>query len=174
MVAAIIETIPAAIVGGISFVLYGMISAVGVRNVVEAKVDFTKSRNLIIAAMILVTALGVGSVSFNIGTVGITLTAIAVASLAGIILNAILPGKDYTFSVEDPQDTGVNFAVGQNSERLEKDAKEEAAEETAEAAEETAEAAEEVTEAAEETAEAAEETAEAAEEAAEAAEETVE
>ena len=172
MVAAVIETIPAAIVGGISFVLYGMISAVGVRNVVEAKVDFTKSRNLIIAAMILVCALGVGSVSFNIGTVGITLTAIAVASLAGIILNAILPGKDYVFSVDDPQDTGVNFAVGQNSEPLEKEA--EAVEEAAETAEEAVETAEEAAETAEEAVEAAEEVAETAEEAVEATEEVAE
>lgn len=96
--AAVIETIPMSIVGGISFVLYGMISAIGVRNVVEAKVDFSKARNTIIAAVILVCALGLGSgISFSIGKLDITLSALAVASIAGIVLNAVFPGKDYDF-----------------------------------------------------------------------------
>ena len=122
--AAVINSLPTAIIGGISFVLYGMISAIGVRNVVESRVDFTKSRNLIVAAIILVTALGLSAgATFSIGSVTITLSALACASLAGIILNAILPGKDYEFAEEDPKDTGVNFAAGQNSKRLEKEAK---------------------------------------------------
>ncbi len=96
---ALINLIPTAVIGGISFVLYGMISAIGVRNVVENHVDFTKSRNLITAAVILVCALGLGNaVSFSIGRVNISLTALAVASIAGIVLNAVLPGKDYKFS----------------------------------------------------------------------------
>lgn len=94
---ALINLIPTAVIGGISFVLYGMISAVGVRNVVENRVDFSKSRNLIVAAIILVCALGLGSVDFTIGGVAISLSALAVASIVGIILNAILPGKDYDF-----------------------------------------------------------------------------
>lgn len=98
--AAVINTIPAAIIGGISFVLYGMISGVGVRNVVENKVDLTKSRNLIIIAVILVTALGLGSLDFKIGEFNISLTALAVAAIAGIVLNAILPGNDYVFKTE--------------------------------------------------------------------------
>ena len=82
--------------------LYGMISAIGVRNVVENHVDFTKSRNLIIAAVILVCGLGFSDgLTFTIGTTSITLTGLAIAALAGILLNAILPGKDYTFG-EDP------------------------------------------------------------------------
>ena len=111
--AAIVNLIPTAVIGGISFVLYGMISAVGVRNVVESKVDFTKSRNLIIAAIILVSALGLGSAAtFTIGSITISLSALAVASIAGIVLNAILPGKDYDFN-EQPNETGtgVNFKV---------------------------------------------------------------
>lgn len=93
--AALIHLIPTAVIGGISFVLYGMISAVGVRNVVENKVDFTKSRNLMVAAIILVCALGLtGGVTFSVFNITITLSALAVASLAGIILNAILPDKD--------------------------------------------------------------------------------
>jgi uracil permease len=94
--AAIIESIPTAVVGGISFVLYGMISAIGVRNVVEAKVDFSKSRNTIIAAVILVVALGLtDGITFNVGSTSITLTALACASIAGIVLNIIFPEKDF-------------------------------------------------------------------------------
>ncbi len=111
--AALVNLIPTAIIGGVSFILYGMISAIGVRNVVENQVDFTKSRNLIVAAVILVSALGLGSISFPIGGLTITLSALACASIAGIVLNAILPGKDYEFKAEDPKeaDTGVNFKV---------------------------------------------------------------
>ena len=97
---AVINTIPTGIIGGISFVLYGMISAIGVRNVVENRVDFTNSRNLIVAAVILVCALGfnsVGGVSFAVAGVTINLSGLAVAAIAGILLNAILPGNDYEF-----------------------------------------------------------------------------
>lgn len=98
--AAFVNLIPTAVIGGISFVLYGMISAVGVRNIVENKVDFAKSRNLIVAAIILVSALGLGTVSIVVGNMTISLSALAVASIAGILLNAILPGKDYDFNDE--------------------------------------------------------------------------
>ena len=95
--AAIITSIPMSIVGGISFVLYGMISAIGVRNVVEAKVDFSKTRNTLIAGVILVVALGLSSgIVINAGEVTITLTSLAVASIAGIILNIIFPEKDFS------------------------------------------------------------------------------
>ncbi len=94
--AAVIESIPVSIVGGISFVLYGMISAIGVRNVVEAKVDFSKARNTIIAAIILVVALGLtDGITFNIGSVSVTLTALACASIVGIVLNILFPEKDF-------------------------------------------------------------------------------
>lgn len=94
--AAAINLMPTAIIGGISFVLYGMISAIGVRNVVEAKVDFSKARNTIVAAVILVIALGLtNGITFTIGSATITLTALAVASIAGIVLNVIFPEKDF-------------------------------------------------------------------------------
>ena len=111
--AALVNVIPTAVIGGISFVLYGMISAIGVRNVVENQVDFTKSRNLIVAAIILVCALGLGAVTFNIGSLTISLSALAVASIAGIVLNAILPGKDFEFQDVPPEEagTGVDFKV---------------------------------------------------------------
>ena len=97
---AAIETVPSAIIGGVSFMLYGMISAIGIRNVVENRVDFTNSRNLIVAAVILVCALGfnsVGGVTFAIAGVNINLSGLAIAAIAGILLNAILPGNDYEF-----------------------------------------------------------------------------
>ena len=114
---AVIQSMPTATVGGISLILYGMISAVGVRNVVENKVDFTKSRNVIIAALILVLSIGInysaaGAIAFQIGKITISLSGLAVGALTGIILNAILPGKDYVFDTEEPQDTGVDFEVG--------------------------------------------------------------
>ena len=97
--AEIIGTLPTAIIGGVSFMLYGMISAIGVRNVVENHVDFTKSRNLIIAAVIRVTGLGFSDgLTFTIGKTHITLTALALAAIFGILLNAILPGNDYVFN----------------------------------------------------------------------------
>ncbi len=103
IVAARIGTIPSSIIGGISLMLYGMISAVGVRNLVENKVDFTKSRNLIIAAVILVCALGLGSdtVSFPVGSATVTLSPLAVASIAGIVLNAIFPDKEQSFKTKE-------------------------------------------------------------------------
>lgn len=92
---AIIGSMPTAIVGGVSFILYGMISAIGVRNVVENKVDFTQSRNLIIAATILVCGLGfTNGLTIEIAGASITLTGLALAAIMGILLNAILPGKE--------------------------------------------------------------------------------
>ncbi len=101
--AGVIGTMPSAIVGGISFMLYGMISAIGVRNVVENHVDFTKSRNLIIAAVILVSGLGFADgLTFTVGSTDITLTSLAIAAIAGIGLNAIIPGKDYDYGNPEP------------------------------------------------------------------------
>lgn len=97
-VAECIGSLPASIIGGVSFMLYGMISAIGVRNVVENKVDFTKSRNLIVAAVILVSGLGFGNgITFTVAGTSITLTSLAIAAILGIALNAILPDKDYEF-----------------------------------------------------------------------------
>ena len=101
-----IETVPPAIIGGVSFMLYGMISAIGIRNVVENKVDFTQSRNLIIAAVILVSALGfssMGGINFTVGSLTINLSGLAIAAIVGILLNAIIPGNDYQFA-DDPRE----------------------------------------------------------------------
>ncbi len=114
--AALVSAMPVATMGGVSLILYGMISAVGVRNIVENKVDFTNSRNVIIAALIMVLSIGIafseaGTVVFTVGGATISLSGLAVASIVGIVLNAILPGKDYEFGVDDQGDTAVNFKV---------------------------------------------------------------
>jgi len=109
---ALVNSIPAAIVGGVSFILYGMISAVGIRNVVENKVDLTNSRNLIIAAVILVCGLGFsGGITFYVGSTAITLTAMAIAAIAGVALNAILPGNDYVFGTDAKGDGSANLGT---------------------------------------------------------------
>lgn len=114
-VAEIIGSLPSAIIGGVSFMLYGMISAIGVRNVVENKVDLTKSRNLIIAAVILVCGLGFSNgLTFNLGSTSITLTGLALAAIFGILLNAILPGNDYEFGKNPEGDKSRGVYVATN------------------------------------------------------------
>ena len=124
--AALIYCMPTATIGGVSLILYGMISAVGVRNIVENQVDFSKSRNVIIAALIIALSLGIhfssamgcdtinsvnGALSFSIGSVNISLSGLAVGSLVGIILNAVLPGNDYEFGKNKKGDESANLQV---------------------------------------------------------------
>ena len=109
---ALVNSIPSAIVGGVSFILYGMISAVGVRNIVENQVDLTKSRNLIIAAVMFVSGLGfssVGGITFTVGGAAVTLSGLAIAALCGVILNAILPGNDYVFGASVQGDKSADL-----------------------------------------------------------------
>ena len=109
---ALVNSIPSSIVGGVSFILYGMISAVGVRNIVENQVDLTKSRNLIIAAVMFVSGLGfssVGGVTFTVGGAAVTLSGLAIAALCGVILNAILPGNDYEFGISVDGDKSADL-----------------------------------------------------------------
>ena len=109
---ALIGAMPVATIGGVSLVLYGMISAVGVRNVVENRVDFTKSRNVLIAALILVLAIGIKYGANDSISLGFTsLSGLAVAALTGIILNAVLPGRDYEFGANEQADMSVNFEI---------------------------------------------------------------
>ncbi|MBQ9713015.1 MAG: uracil-xanthine permease [Bacteroidales bacterium] len=96
---AIISAMPAATIGGVSLVLYGMISAVGVRNLIENNVDFTASRNVLVAALILVLAIGIKYGANDSLSIGFTsLSGLAVAAILGVVLNAILPGKDFVFN----------------------------------------------------------------------------
>jgi uracil permease len=114
---ALIGAMPAATIGGVSLVLYGMISAVGVRNVVENQVDFKSSRNVLVMALILVLSVGISYSSAGSLDLGFTkLSGLAVGALVGIILNAVLPGKDYEFGKNSLGDKSVDFEVN----RLEK------------------------------------------------------
>ena len=115
-VAAFISLIPTAVIGGVSLILYGMISAIGTRNLVENNVDLSKSRNIIVTATILVTALGfnsIGGLSFTVAGTTITLTGLAVAAVLGILINAVLPGKDFEFVAEQEESSakGVDFKL---------------------------------------------------------------
>ena len=102
--AAIIKAMPSATIGGVSLILYGMISAVGIRNVVENKTNFQESRNVIVAALILGLAIGISySEAGSIAIGSVHLSGLAVASIVGLVLNAILPGKDTAFA-EKPND----------------------------------------------------------------------
>lgn len=97
-ISAVIATMPAAIIGGISFILYGMITAIGFRNVKENNVDLGKQRNVIIIAVIMVAGLGfTDGITFHIGETAITLTGLAIAAILGIAFNALLPGNDYVY-----------------------------------------------------------------------------
>lgn len=123
-VAELIGSMPASIIGGVSFILYGMISAIGVRNIVENHVDFTKSRNLIIAAVILVCGLGFSSgLTFTVAGTSITLTSLAIAAIAGVLLNAILPGNDYNFGSNPEADAsrGVDLRPHELEQELKKE-----------------------------------------------------
>jgi len=119
-----IKTIPSATIGGISLILYGMISAIGIRNMVENQVDLTKSRNTIIAALILVCALGfnsVGGVTFHIASAEINLSGLAIAAIVGIVANAILPGNDYVFKEEEGTEQKFQtFDINTNDKEAEK------------------------------------------------------
>jgi uracil permease len=116
-VAALISSMPAATIGGVSLILYGMISAIGVRNVVENKVDFSKGRNVIIAALILVLSIGINygteaqAIVFSISGINISLSGLAVGAIIGIFLNAVLPGKDYEFGKDPQADSSANLKV---------------------------------------------------------------
>ena len=107
--AALVAAMPACVVGGVSLVLYGMISAVGIRNLVENHVDFMKSRNVLITALILVLSLGIaysaaGAIVLPVGGITISLSGLAVGSIVGIVLNMILPGHEDVAGASDAED----------------------------------------------------------------------
>ncbi|MED9821118.1 MAG: uracil-xanthine permease family protein [Christensenellales bacterium] len=100
---ALVAAMPAGTIGGVSLILYGMISAIGVRNLVENHVDLAQSRNVIVVSLIMSLALGItfssaGAITFNVGAITLKFSGLAVAAIVGIVVNAVLPGKDYTFS----------------------------------------------------------------------------
>lgn len=90
----LIQTIPEPVIGGISFLLYGMIATIGIRTLVESQTDLKISRNLVIVATIIV--LGLGGATLTLGRV--EFSSLALAALAGVILNVILPGGEKEFA----------------------------------------------------------------------------
>ncbi len=109
--AAVIAVMPACVIGGVSLVLYGMISSVGIRNLVENHVDFMQSRNILITALILVLSLGIaysaaGAVIIPVGGISISLSGLAIGSIVGIVLNVILPGYEDSWGMSVPETEG--------------------------------------------------------------------
>ena len=93
--------------------------------IVETKVDFSESRNVLIAALILVLSIGInfsatGAILIPVGKATISFSGLATGSLVGIILNAVLPGKDYEFKNDEPNATGVDLEIGQGKSLREK------------------------------------------------------
>ena len=84
---AVLKTIPVPVMGGIMFLLFGMIAAIGINTLVRTKVDVSKARNIIITSVILVC--GIGGVVLSLGKV--TLGGIGLAGVIGVLLNLILP-----------------------------------------------------------------------------------
>ena len=94
--AAVLQTLPVGVLGGISILLFGMIASVGIRTLSEAQIDFTHSRNMIVVALILV--LGLGGAVADLGTITIAgaevplqASGMALAALVGVVVNLLLP-----------------------------------------------------------------------------------
>ena len=101
--AALVAAMPAGTIGGVSLILYGMISAIGVRNLVENHVDLAESRNVIVVSLIMSLALGItfssaGAITFNVGAITLKVSGLAVAAITGIVVNAVLPGNNFKFT----------------------------------------------------------------------------
>ena len=101
--AALVSAMPVGTIGGVSLILYGMISAIGVRNLVENHVDLAESRNVIVVSLIMSLALGItfssaGTIVFNVGAITLKFSGLAVAAIVGIAVNAILPGNNFKFT----------------------------------------------------------------------------
>lgn len=90
-VMALISTIPTAVLGGISILLFGIIASSGLRMLVESKVDFSNNRNMVIASVILVVGIGGAAVRFN---ETFSVEGMALAAMIGVVLNLVLPGRD--------------------------------------------------------------------------------
>lgn len=90
---ALVQTVPSAVMGGVSILLFGVIASSGARVLINNQIDFGKQRNLIIGAVILIT--GIGGLTINIGQ--ITLSGMALAAIIGVILHLILPDKEASY-----------------------------------------------------------------------------
>ncbi|CDZ99439.1 Uracil permease [Jeotgalicoccus saudimassiliensis] len=91
---AVVQSIPSPVMGGVSILLFGIIASSGLRMLVDAKIDFDNKRNLVIASVILVIGIGKAHLDFTIGNIPFNLEGMALAAVAGIILNLILPERE--------------------------------------------------------------------------------
>lgn len=94
---ALVSTIPPAVLGGVSILLFGIIASSGLRMLVENKIDFDHKRNLVIASVILILGIGGAKLlwqdAFNIKNFDFAIEGMALAAIVGVILNIVLPGK---------------------------------------------------------------------------------
>lgn len=88
-ISAILKTIPQAVLGGIMLLLFGMIASIGIKTLVDAKTNFSKTRNQVIVSIILTIGIGGAQISYG----NFSLAGIGLASIVGVILNLILPNK---------------------------------------------------------------------------------
>ncbi len=86
---AVIETIPTAVLGGISILLFGIIASSGLRMLVDNNIDFGNNRNLVISSVILVIGIGGAKLEFS---ESFSIEGMALAAIVGVILNLVLPG----------------------------------------------------------------------------------
>lgn len=91
---AVVQSIPSPVMGGVSILLFGIIAASGLRMLIDARIDLDNKRNLVIASVILVIGIGKAHLDFTIGNIPFNLEGMALAAVAGIILNLILPKKE--------------------------------------------------------------------------------
>jgi uracil permease len=91
--AAVFQSLPAGVLGGVSILLFGMIASVGIRTLSEAQIDFAHSRNLIVVSLILVLGLGGAKIPVSVGELHLELHGMALAALVGILANALLPAS---------------------------------------------------------------------------------
>lgn len=91
---ALVQSVPSPVMGGVSILLFGIIAASGLRILIDAQIDLDNKRNLVIASVILVIGIGKAHLDFMIGDIPFNLEGMALAALAGIVLNAVLPKEE--------------------------------------------------------------------------------
>lgn len=103
--AAVLQTVPTAVLGGLSIVLFGMIASVGMRTLVEGQVDFKKSRNMIVVGLILVFGLGVSGLASPLHIGDVEISGLALAAVVGVVANLIIPMETEDVEIAMPTET---------------------------------------------------------------------
>jgi len=103
--AAVLQTVPTAVLGGLSILLFGMIASVGMRTLVEGDVDFKKSRNMIVVGLILVFGLGVSGLASPLHIGDVEISGLALAAVIGVVANLILPMDTEETQIAMPSET---------------------------------------------------------------------